>query len=96
MDRGGFVKAIAATLAIAAVFAVICALFGCIVGGEEVESTRPIPDALDVVSYDAPMWATERMSDCWLLQDRQHHRNWWLIKLDGQWVTLDAGEVTEP
>ena len=60
------------------------------------ESERPAPTQLDVVSYDAPTWAGNRVSDCWLVEDRQLHHNWWMIKLDGQWVTLDAGEMREP
>jgi len=60
------------------------------------EPERPVPTQLDVVSYAAPTWAGNRVSDCWLVQDRTLHHDWWMMKLDGEWVTLDAGEVSEP
>ena len=60
------------------------------------QETRPTPDQLDVISYDAPPWASERITDCWYVQDRSHHYGYWLIKLDGQWLGLPTGEVAEP
>lgn len=84
-------------IALTLVFALICALLSCAVAADETETARPTPDdQLDVVIYAPPAWATGCMTNCWHLQDRQRHHDWWLVKLDGQWVALDAGEVAEP
>lgn len=99
MDRGdaaGIAKAIAMALAMLAIFAMICVLFSCGIAADEAEPTRPTPDELGIVKYASPMGASEHVSDCWHLQDRQRHHDWWLVRLDGQWVALDAGEVREP
>lgn len=97
MDRRAIAKAIAMALALTLVFAVICALLSCAVAADGTEPALPTPDdQLDAVRYAPPAWATVCMTDCWHVQDRQRHHDWWLVKLDGQWVALDAGEVREP
>ena len=82
----GFAVVVAFVMVIAIVSAVVT-------NGQERESTREQARALDIVSYDPPAWGKERISDCWEVEDRLNNRKFWLIKVDGQWVPLDIGEV---
>lgn len=81
---------------VAVALAIITAIVAAVVlvnADKQQEPERPEATSLDVVSYDAPLWASERITDCWYMQDRRSNRAWWLMKLDGQWLGLDAGEV---
>lgn len=59
----------------------------------QARDTRKEARGLDIVSYDPPAWGKERISDCWEVEDRLNNRKYWLLKVDGQWVPLDIGEV---
>ena len=94
MDKDGKRRLLGAGLVILAIVGALCvATMVTAQPQPKAEDTRPQPDQLDIVSYAPPLWASERISDCWHMQDRRNHRNYWLIKIDGQWLGLDAGEV---
>ncbi len=59
----------------------------------ESDGTRETARGLDIVSYDPPKWGGGRVSECWYLVDRLNNSKFWLLKIDGQWVPLDIGEV---
>jgi len=62
-------------------------------GTTEPGGTREPARSLDIVSYDPPKWGGDRVSECWYLVDRLSNHRFWLLKIDGQWVPLDIGEV---
>ena len=45
-------------------------------------------DAHNVVEYDRPAWLGE-CERCYRVIDRMTGQRWWLIKVDGQWVTRE-------
>ena len=48
-------------------------------------------DAHEVVEYDRPAWLPE-CERCYKVVDRQGGWSCWLLKVDGQWVTLRGGD----
>ena len=59
----------------------------------ESDDTREPARGLDIVSYAPPKWGGGRVTECWYLVDRLNNHKFWLLKIDGQWVPLDIGEV---
>lgn len=45
-------------------------------------------DAHNVVEYDKPVWLPE-CERCYRVIDRMTGQRWWLMKVDGQWVTRE-------
>lgn len=45
-------------------------------------------DAHNVVEYDRPAWLGE-CERCYRVIDRMTGQRWWLLKMDGQWVTRE-------
>lgn len=83
---------------IVAIVMVIAAIAGIAEAGQQQETKQQESmleptRGLDIVSYDPPAWGKERISDCWEVEDRLNNRKYWLLKVDGQWVPLDIGEV---
>lgn len=69
------------------------AIFVGAAGTGESGGTREPARGLDIISYDPPKWGGDRVSECWYLVDRLNNHRFWLLKIDGQWVPLDIGEV---
>jgi len=53
-------------------------------------------DAHNVVEYDRPAWLGE-CERCYRVIDRMTGQRWWLLRIDGQWVTRedDRTETTQ-
>jgi len=86
-ERGTFWYALPAIAFIAAMTAAAL-LMGC---SQDVTPDRRAPgqplDAHEVVEYDRPAWLPE-CERCYKVVDRQGGWSCWLLKVDGQWVTL--------
>ena len=49
-------------------------------------------DAHNVVEYDRPAWLNE-CERCYRVIDRMTGQRWWLLRIDGQWVTREDEQV---
>lgn len=78
-------------LTLLSLFVVLCV---CVVSctPKAVASERAaVPGSpLDAVGYGAPAFADG--DRCWLVTDRLRDESWWLVRLDGEWVTLPLGQ----
>lgn len=89
-SRAAWLRAVAATIAFVTAMCLIAALLG---GCARADATERIDCPLDAVRYPTPTFAgLIDLHPTWRVVDRQSHRAWWLLWMDGGYVALPIGE----
>lgn len=79
---------------LAAALVAVSILFICMVvsaiaqANEGTGEDKPLPSQLDIVSYEAPTWAKDRVTDCWYMEDRKSQSACWMLRIDDEWVIV--------
>ena len=74
------------------IFATIYETFAIMVYEKNHETPVDAPNSpLDRLTYKAPIWSSTKES--YKIVDRNNGREWWLVRVDDTWVTLDISDM---